>query len=96
MKTYELLDSPSKWTKEYVARDANGYPTQPLNEEAVSWCMMGAITKCYSYTDEAMTVTDKIAKSIRELNNLKAERISVYNDTHTYEEVIQVLKNADV
>lgn len=38
----ELLADPSRWTQGATARDQNGHPVLPREEEAVQWCARGA------------------------------------------------------
>lgn len=47
MKIRELLSDESKWTKGFYARNAHGAIRPSKSEEAVSWCILGAIEKCY-------------------------------------------------
>jgi hypothetical protein len=47
MKVAELLDRPEKWCQGAPARDANGWRTSALGDEACSWCLMGALHRCY-------------------------------------------------
>lgn len=47
MKVYELLSEESKWTKRALARDIKGIEVDVNSVEAVSWCLIGALRKCY-------------------------------------------------
>lgn len=40
-----LLDSPEKWTREVLARDANGGKVGIRSPDAVCYCSLGALTK---------------------------------------------------
>ena len=59
MKAHELLDSPEKWTQRTAARDSENRSVHPDNPEACSFCLIGAICKCYN-PDEAITVRSKV------------------------------------
>lgn len=47
MKAWELLSDASKWTQGEPARDIHGRPVDADDSEAVCWCLMGALNKCY-------------------------------------------------
>lgn len=47
MKIKELLSDESKWTQNAYARDKNNKPVLPNNVNAVKWCLLGAVDKCY-------------------------------------------------
>ena len=47
MKVKELLNYKGKWTKGEYVRDKNGNKCLVLSKEAVKWCLVGAISKCY-------------------------------------------------
>jgi hypothetical protein len=92
MKTYELLDSPEKWTKEVLARDSKGNSTHPDSPEAVCWCVKGALRKCYPNYDDWRVAYDRL----REAKNF-GSIVSWQDDPETtYEEIIEALKLADV
>ena len=42
-RTLEILNKKSKWTKNAEARRKDGSPTREGSEEAVCWCIDGAI-----------------------------------------------------
>lgn len=60
MKIRELLTDESKWTKGSSARYDNNFVCLPASEDAVKWCLMGALVKCYSYTPESYTIQEKM------------------------------------
>lgn len=43
----DLLSDASKWTQNASARDAQGKSVHPTAIEAVCWCVIGAVAKCY-------------------------------------------------
>ena len=47
MKVKELLSDESKWTKGFHARKADGSATSVESKEAVSFCLVGAVLRCY-------------------------------------------------
>jgi hypothetical protein len=93
MKAYELLSDESKWAKKSYAYEATGGPCDPRSETACSWCVMGAIERCYFDGEVTGMYLDMITKVKR-----KVGRIPEWNDAKetTYEEVIAVLKELDI
>ena len=47
MKVKELFSSEEKWCKKAYARDDQGKAVFSKSQSAVSWCLIGAICKCY-------------------------------------------------
>jgi hypothetical protein len=41
----ELLSDEARWTRTYMATNANGTPVAPRKRSAARWCCLGAITK---------------------------------------------------
>ena len=89
MKAWQLLDSKEKWCQRQYAMDANGYTVDPAAEDAVCWCIDGAIKKCY----ESGMLPRRFYERIPEYS------CSVtYNDDprRTWEEVHALLKELDI
>lgn len=65
---YDLLSKPKAWTKGAFARDKNGVPVGYLSnkEEAVSYCLLGALTKCA--TDDEKATSTKVVYPHAEVN----------------------------
>lgn len=88
MEAWQLLaQGKEKWTTVYTSRDKNGVVTSVLSPNAVCWCMLGAIEKCYNNSKQPILsrMYDSIPTSI-----------GIWNDTHTYEEVVAKLKELDI
>ena len=80
----KLLSDFSKWTQGALARDINNNSVSFDSKKAISWCLMGALLKC-----------DIIPKEyIKILNNIPNKNIRDFNDTHTYKEVINLIRKA--
>lgn len=88
MKIWELLDSPEKWTTKTCARDKNGKQVSSNDSSAVSWCLLGAVDKCYS--EEHRGVVRKIR------NKLGINLIGEWNDEQTFENVLKLAKELDI
>jgi hypothetical protein len=97
MKTYELLDSPEKWTKGVCARDSRGKEIDPESPKAICWCIKGALYKCYPDDDDWYTAYNQLVKA-KGYETWKYGGVVSWQDDPrtTYEEVIEVLKLADV
>jgi hypothetical protein len=89
MKAYELLADKKNWTRGANARDAHGFATGALGDDAVCWCIYGAITKCYA--DGNFSVyTEMVAIAVPK------GLVSRFNDGSTHEEAIALLKSLDI
>lgn len=95
MKAYELLDSPEKWTQRALARDADGREVDPTSADAVCWCMEGAFIA--THDDEKGAEFERLRATLRKYGEPLGSPW-IFNDdaANTYEEVIAVLKEADV
>jgi len=87
MKAHELLRDASKWAKRATALDADGYRCSATDPKAARWCIAGAVLRCYA-ADEQDTVWKK----------LEAEVVNIprFNDFHSHQEVIDLLRKLDV
>jgi hypothetical protein len=96
MKAHELLDSPEKWGQYTAARDSKGQPVHPRKPEACSWCLIGALHKCYPDLG-IIAMSDKIHEHLRTKHD-HHNGIPDWNDTddRTYEEVVTLLKELDI
>lgn len=91
MTVLELLSDPKRWTKRVTARDKDGNPTPSGYPDAVCWCLVGAILKCYP---------DRIGEIVNKVNQVilsKGHRNLVnFNDTATHEDVLEVAREANI
>ena len=94
MTLQELFADKSKWTKHHFALDASGAKCDITADEAVCWCVMGALAKCYINTSEHNKAIDRILKVLKGRHVYIAE----WNDdpTTTIEDIRQVVKEANV
>lgn len=94
MKAYELLDKPEKWTQNAFGKLPNGIATGSKDPEACSWCLSGALIKCYDIYEDSSLYQRQRDKVISKLGI----HILRWNDTpgRTYEEVIALLKELDI
>lgn len=92
----KLLDSPDKWTTGALAVDSDGLSVPTLSEDAVSWCLLGALkheartSRLYLSADKRIWAAVKAEYPGRYLS------LSQFNDspTTTFEDVQRILKLA--
>lgn len=92
MKIKEFLSSKEKWTQKACARDIENNPTTIFGSQAFSWCLYGAVVKCYGDVYESH---GEVYKKIRlEIKNY----IASWNDApeRTFEEVKDLCEKLDI
>lgn len=97
MRVEELLDRPEKWTKLAASRDNEGNPINALNEKSCSWCLVGAIIKCYD-GDEKSAI-ERTLKAISEFHGFfKNKPIHIFNDHPqiSFKEIKEIIKKAEI
>ena len=104
-RTLEILNHESKWIKEHNAKNAEGEPVFPPNDQATCWCLEGALYKAIweqkltkiKWNNSYRKITHAICKSVNlkfDIGN-QDEHIS-FNDSEDteYNDVINALKGA--
>lgn len=91
MKMHELFTGPEKWTQGTYARTRTGLSIGPECENAVCWCIEGALHRCYPNAIDAVPI-------LHRLNNRVVADIHVWNDdpTRTFAEVRALLLELDI
>lgn len=92
MKIKELLSTEKKWTKGTYARNAVGKACSPYSEEAVCFCLLGAVDKCYGTDTLYPSTKDQVLSKLR--NHIG--NIAAFNDNASYFAVVKVLKELDI
>jgi hypothetical protein len=101
MKAWQLLDSPEKWTQGVFARDKHGWECDWRSEEAVRWCVKGALNCCYlkvgDSASEYCRILDKIYGHLKE-NDPEFTSLTDWQDSpqRKFEEIRSVLQELDV
>lgn len=100
MKIFELFsNSPKTWTQNNFAQDSAGRGVASTDDKAISWCLMGAIIKCYP---EITHFQERKETIVRILEKLKLSRemsnLIYWNDSPntTFEMVYNVVKELDI
>lgn len=100
MKAHELLAKPEHWTKGHMAVDALGNEVSARSTEAVCFCLLGALVRCYNDgTVEGTSRYVRVRSELRErVKQLGLSGIIGWNDddVRTHEEVLAVLKELDI
>ena len=101
----KILNNESKWIKKYNAKDKDGNTVHPPDNNAICWCLEGALHKALSeqhltnrkWQNSYYKIVNAICKSV----NLKFdidnpdEHIGFNDDEDTeYNDVINALKGA--
>lgn len=91
MTVLELLSDEKRWTRGTRARDKNKKPCEPKDTIAESFCLMGAIQRCYSY-DEYFDALDEVELAIDD------NRIGAFNDDPptTHADILRVVREAGI
>lgn len=92
MKVRELLGDESKWNKYVFAKDSTGHGARPLDANACSWCLSGAIIYCYGKDDSAlMAVNSAIFHKI-------GQSTAVWNDARstTFKDIRSLVEELDI
>lgn len=90
MKVQDILTDESKWCKEHCAYDAQGNIVDPNNENAVCWCLYGALAKAGLWnTDEDKRLTNAIHSRFK-------MAVSSFNDRSSFAEVRALIEELDI
>lgn len=88
MKIKELFTDETKWTQGALARTKKGNIIGALEDNAVCWCLQGAVLKCYG--SDRLTIIDLI------LDKVDKHCIALWNDAHTFTEVKELVERLDI
>lgn len=86
----ELLKDPSKWIQGNMAKDINNNIVPYDSKEAYKFCLIGALYKVYGYG------TKECDEAIKRMNVFPHINLIQFNDNHTHQEVLNLLKEAKV
>lgn len=95
-KARALIEDPNNWTQGAYATDKDGVALdQPLDDEAVCFCMIGAIRRAEGNPREEVT-RQNIPLLWGVLEDMVGEYQypHEYNDTHAHDEVLAFLDKA--
>ena len=97
MKMKELLSSESKWTQQHYATDKRGRSCSSFDPEAVCYCLLGALNKCYVNDAEYDDAKRLLQKTIEKKYGLIFS-IAKWNDNpeRKFKEVKEILEEANL
>ena len=90
MKIKELLSGPEKWCQHTMAVDAAGNPIPALSNNAVAFCLVGAVARCYPNDAECGAVYQKLYFAAG------TTRLVEFNDGSSFKDVRRIVEQADV
>jgi hypothetical protein len=96
MKVKELLSDRKRWTTGAYARSRNRNLCDPKSSRAYSFCLLGAIRKCYGeLTIGSQDAIDKLKDAICQLGH--SDSITEFNDqVASFEDIQKVLEIANI
>lgn len=90
-KIREVLADRSRWTQDVMARDSEGHEVRFGDKRATCFCLLALADMCYPNDGSIKQMMyAELAKRGSE------NSISKFNDTHTYEEVLEFVTVLDV
>ena len=89
MKIKELFSSHHRWTKNALAKNNSGERTDPLDSDAVRFCLLGAVEKCYPSESKRVNICEKIKNEIKAV-------IPEFNDSHSFKEIKALVEKLDI
>lgn len=84
----DLLSDKSHWTQYVSARDAKGKQVEAQSNKACAWCLIGAFRKLEPDLDKRWEARVYL------MSHLDTHSTGSFNDTHSHEEVLQLLDKA--
>ena len=83
------IEKPENWTQNYSAKDVDGSAVYVCSPEAVCWCTLGAIR---AVSDDRGDLVEAACNKLYDV--LDDSFITIFNDTHTHEEVLALFDRA--
>lgn len=98
LKVQDILASPSSWNKYSTALDSEGQGTCSQYHDAVSWCLMGAIIKCYGGPEEKGSDSAELQFVCNKVTKKIGQGIMGWNDAdeRTHEQVLALCEELEI
>lgn len=99
-QTVEILTNAKQilidkgWTQNVLARNQHGIMVWHTESEAVCFCSVGAIDRATFDLIGESQATNDVVRTLRCALPEGQTSIAAYNDSHTFEEVIEMFNNA--
>lgn len=91
MRVREFL-TEDIWCQGWTAKDAKGNDCHVNSDDARSFCLLGALIRCYPDSLERQKAQDRYASLIRILHK---KRIKDFNDTAEWSEIEHIVNTVD-
>ena len=90
----ELLAKPESWCQQSLGRDKDGMTVGCLSTDAVSWCIEGALLRCFNIGRDYEEANLKLLETFKKLH--RCYNYTSWNDDkyRTHDEVLALLKEA--
>lgn len=97
----KLLDRHQRWTKNSYAKNNKGATVKVTGQDAVRFCLQGAIDKCYPGSVSNQVASSRALKAVNSLFKGKGDTYSDvldFNDADwvTFKDVQRVVKAAGI
>lgn len=98
MTVAELLENSESWCQRAYAMNKDGWGVPYNDPSAVSWCLRGAIAKCYPDLQSYVISLNAVAEAIDPKDFWSGHKIAEWNDNinRTHQEVLDVLRKAKI
>lgn len=98
MKVQDLLSSEEKWSKGSLAVDEFGNGVAYNSKEAASFCLEGAILKCYRGKMKRTEIIHTMANLIDVRTYGKYKAIAYWNDApeRTFKQIRKLIEGMDI
>ena len=92
MKIQELLSDESKWTKGVLSLDKDGNEIDLNSLDAVSWCEVGAIYRCYSL--DSSSILKRVSEYLH--SKFNTDIVTFNNFNATFADIQRMNKELDI
>ena len=104
-----LLARESRWTQKALARDEAGQPVQACSDDAVSWCLLGALEHEREEHDisqpdnssalrqlfaASLSTSDFVSPFVGEDIAARIIHLELFNDSGSHRDILDVLGSA--
>jgi hypothetical protein len=96
VKMAQLLSDPAHHTKGAMARDARGLECDPESPEAQSWCVLGALNRCYPVFPDRQRAYICLVAALKECFHQRT--LVEFNDTWEvkHDQILNLVRTANV
>jgi len=98
MKVRQLFSSEKKWTQGLYAKDIKGLACGVSQDKAYSFCLDGALTRCYGPSGKYYEIRKQVDDVIRKMTRGRFSGAVSWNDHNrrTFVQVKDLVKRLDI